>query len=202
MPAAGSSWCMHLMTVANPGSMLGHPDPCSGRRSSAVPQVQRVALTLQHWKCISLDMLIARFVAAGTASSYSQGARPSQCPQACISLGASGYSVPTTTSSSRAWLTAVRCRLSPSNHLDMHFGLAGCTAPSIISALCLHGLQSRHMQGARWGVPVQLTRGLSVITINTGVDVSAGRVTKAFEMIPRHAPCRSRALQMQMRLPS
>jgi hypothetical protein len=40
-------------------------------------------------------------------------------------------------------------------------------------------------------VPVQLTRGLSVITINTGVDVSAGRVTKAFEMIPRHALCSS-----------
>ena len=35
-------------------------------------------------------------------------------------------------------------------------------------------------------MPVQLTRGLSVITINTGVDVSAGRVTKAFEMIPRY----------------
>lgn len=40
-------------------------------------------------------------------------------------------------------------------------------------------------EGAQWGTPVQLTRGLSVITINTGVDVSAGKVTKAFEMIPR-----------------
>jgi hypothetical protein len=65
------------------------------------------------------------------------------------------------------------------------------------TAACLHlavrftCFQLSVAQGARWGVPVQLTRGLSVITINTGVDVSAGRVTKAFEMIPRHALCHS-----------
>ena len=42
-------------------------------------------------------------------------------------------------------------------------------------------------EGAQWSRPVQLTRGLSITTINTGVDVSRGRVTKAFEIIPQMA---------------
>lgn len=39
-------------------------------------------------------------------------------------------------------------------------------------------------EGAAWSSPTLLSRGLSVVTINSGVDVSAGRVTKAFETIP------------------
>lgn len=38
--------------------------------------------------------------------------------------------------------------------------------------------------GYNWTRPVRLTQGLSVVTINTGVDVSEGRVVKAFESIP------------------
>ncbi|KDD75838.1 hypothetical protein H632_c476p0, partial [Helicosporidium sp. ATCC 50920] len=41
--------------------------------------------------------------------------------------------------------------------------------------------------GARWSAPAQLTRGWSVVAANTGVDVSNGRVTKTFEMIPSMA---------------
>jgi hypothetical protein len=36
----------------------------------------------------------------------------------------------------------------------------------------------------RWSVPSQLTTGITVLTANQGVDVSAGRVTKPFELFP------------------
>jgi len=36
-------------------------------------------------------------------------------------------------------------------------------------------------------VPTRLTKGLSVVSANNGVDVSFGRVTKAFEVIPSMA---------------
>ncbi|EFN53516.1 expressed protein [Chlorella variabilis] len=42
-------------------------------------------------------------------------------------------------------------------------------------------------KGASWSVPTKLTKGLSVVSANTGVDVSGGRVTKAFEVIPSMA---------------
>jgi len=38
--------------------------------------------------------------------------------------------------------------------------------------------------GTKWSPPVILTRGFSSVMANTGVDVSFGRVTKAFEIIP------------------
>ncbi|KAI3424245.1 hypothetical protein D9Q98_009601 [Chlorella vulgaris] len=39
-------------------------------------------------------------------------------------------------------------------------------------------------KGTSWSVPTKLTDGISVVSANQGVDVSLGRVTKAFEVIP------------------
>lgn len=41
--------------------------------------------------------------------------------------------------------------------------------------------------GASWSVPTRLTHGLSIVSANNGVDVSGGRVTKAYEVIPSMA---------------
>jgi hypothetical protein len=42
-------------------------------------------------------------------------------------------------------------------------------------------------EGKQWSVPTRITHGLSVVSANTGVDVSRGRVTKSFEVIPSMA---------------
>lgn len=42
-------------------------------------------------------------------------------------------------------------------------------------------------RGAAWSAPVRVSQGWSVVAANTGVDVSRGRVTKTFEMIPSMA---------------
>jgi hypothetical protein len=42
-------------------------------------------------------------------------------------------------------------------------------------------------EGEQWSKPVKISNGLSVIAANTGVDVSHGRVTKTFEIIPSMA---------------
>lgn len=39
-------------------------------------------------------------------------------------------------------------------------------------------------RGARWSAPARLTRHVSAVTANQGVDVSSGRVTKAVEILP------------------
>lgn len=39
-------------------------------------------------------------------------------------------------------------------------------------------------KGASWSAPTKLTKTFSVVSANNGVDVSYGRVTKAFEVIP------------------
>jgi hypothetical protein len=49
-----------------------------------------------------------------------------------------------------------------------------CAATSLLTLAC----------GYRWSTPVPLTRGLSAVTANQGVDVSGGRVTKAIELLP------------------
>lgn len=41
--------------------------------------------------------------------------------------------------------------------------------------------------GTRWSPPVNLTQGLSVVSGNTGIEVSAGRVLKTFEVNPSMA---------------
>jgi len=38
--------------------------------------------------------------------------------------------------------------------------------------------------GMQWSKPVRITEGISVVTANGGIDVSAGRVTKAIEVVP------------------
>jgi len=42
-------------------------------------------------------------------------------------------------------------------------------------------------EGKQWSRPVRISNGLSVVAANTGVDVSNGRVTKTFEIIPSMA---------------
>lgn len=56
--------------------------------------------------------------------------------------------------------------------------------------------------GAQWSRPAQLTTGWSVVAANTGVDVSAGRVTKSFEFIPSMArPVTGTTLREPVTLP-
>ena len=57
-------------------------------------------------------------------------------------------------------------------------------------------------RGEQWSAPAKVTEGMSVVTVNTGVDVSHGRVAKAFEVIPSLARSRSSAeLTESLRMP-
>ncbi|KFM26921.1 hypothetical protein F751_4982 [Auxenochlorella protothecoides] len=56
--------------------------------------------------------------------------------------------------------------------------------------------------GATWSAPTKITSGWSVVSANTGVDVSGGRVTKTFEVIPSMAvPVTSSVLREDVTLP-
>ncbi len=48
--------------------------------------------------------------------------------------------------------------------------------------------------GRIWSEPSQLTYGISVMSTNTGVDVSNGRVSKSFEMIPSLSSSRAKTV--------
>ena len=51
--------------------------------------------------------------------------------------------------------------------------------------------------GLNWSAPSQLTFNQSVVSTNTGVDVSTGRVTKSFELIPSLALPRASTLLVE-----
>lgn len=56
--------------------------------------------------------------------------------------------------------------------------------------------------GEKWSEVVMLSKGISAVLANTGVDVSLGRVTKAFETIPVLArPIKASPLTVSARIP-